>query len=191
VKRDQRAVARHVYKEGGGHLEVMSYPSRTVSLMRDVVSIGTRLGPRKGCRRAPGARAWYERGVAIESTDPAGARRAYERALAANPELSDASCNLGRLAHEAGDVTGAEACYRLALCANREVGVYWFNLGVALEDQGRRAEAVAAYREALARAPKLPDAHFNLARLLERAGEVEQAIRHLHAYRAVREPRRA
>jgi tetratricopeptide (TPR) repeat protein len=157
--------------------------------MRDVVSIGSGLGARKGCRRSLGARAWYERGVAIEAggNDVDGARRAYQRALASNPELADARCNLARLDHEAGDVAGAEAGYRLALCANPAVGVYWFNLGVAIEDQGRRAEAIAAYREALALAPRLPDAHFNLARLLERAGEVEQAIRHLHVYRSLRQ----
>ena len=119
--------------------------------MREVVSVVRGLGPRRGCRRAPSARAWYERGVALESTDVAAARDAYERALAGNPDLADARNNLGRLVHEAGEVAAAEACYRLALCASRDVAVYWFNLGVALEDQGRRAEAIAAYREALAR----------------------------------------
>ncbi len=160
--------------------------------MSDVVSLHRRhlerLGARKTCRRAPSARAWYERGLALEGSDVAGAKHAYQRALLGNPGLADASCNLGRLLHEAGDPQGAEASYRLALCADREVAVYWFNLGVALEDQNRRAEAIAAYREALDRNGALADAHFNLARLYERAGDVDSkrsAMRHWQAYRAL------
>src|SRR5687768_13186836 len=123
--------------------------------MTEVISLLGRLGKRQGCRRAVGARAWYERAIALEGTDPEGAARAYRRALVANPELADAWCNLGRQLHEAGRIADAEACYRLALCGDREVAVYWFNLGVALEDQRRAAEAIACYREALARDPRL------------------------------------
>jgi tetratricopeptide (TPR) repeat protein len=136
---------------------------------------------------------WFEQGVAHEAAgDLAAARSAYERAHAVArvpAELADASCNLGRLMHEAGDVAGAEASYRLAVCADREVAVYWFNLGVAVEDRGRAAEAIACYREALARDPQLADAHFNLARLYERAGDLESAraaIRHFRVYRTLR-----
>jgi len=157
--------------------------------MSDVISLHGRLGARKGCRRSEGARAWYERAVALEGTDPAGARRAYRRALLANPELADAWCNLGRQVHEAGELGEAEACYRLALCADRQVAVYWFNLGVVLEDQRRAAESIACYREALAREPQLGEAHFNLARMLERAGDVDSAraaVRHWQAYRRSR-----
>jgi tetratricopeptide (TPR) repeat protein len=154
---------------------------------RDVVSL-LRLGARKGLRRAVGARAWYERGLRAEASyeyDQACA--AYERALAANPELGDAACNLGRLLHERGDLVAAEAWYRLALCADRDVAVYWFNLGVALEDQSRRAEAIACYRTALDLDDRLADAHFNIARLYEHAGDAESAraaFRHLQSYRA-------
>lgn len=170
-----------------------SDPLASVWDMSDVVSF-LRLGSRKGFRRADRpvtARAWYERGVALEAPgidDAAGARDAYERALGRSIELADASCNLGRLLHEGGDARGAEACYRLALCADRDVAVYWFNLGVAVEDQGRLAEAIACYREALDRDPHLADAHFNLARLYERASDLESAraaIRHLRTYRAL------
>src|SRR5690349_12766274 len=106
---------------------------------------------RKPTRRAIGARAWYERGLAAEGRgDLTCARDAYRRALAANPECPDAACNLGRLLHEAGEVVEAEQWYRVALLRDRRVAVYWFNLGVVLEDQGRRAEAIACYRNALA-----------------------------------------
>ena len=162
--------------------------------MSDVVSIfrgitrspdGSRI--RKGLRRAVGARTWYERGLAAEAgQDLDGARAAYARALVANPDLADASCNLGRLHHERGELAAAEACYRLAICGDRSVAVYWFNLGVAVEDQGRRAAAIGCYRAALALDDRLADAHFNLARLYEHAGDLESAraaIRHLRSYR--------
>lgn len=160
--------------------------------MSDVISLHgyrlAKLGGRRDCKRSESARSWYDRAVAIEVSDPVGARDAYRRALEGNPELADAWCNLGRMVHEAGEVADAESCYRLALCAARDVAVYWFNLGVALEDQGRAAEAIASYREAVARDARLGDAHFNLARIYERAGDLASAraaVRHWHAYRAL------
>ena len=141
-------------------------------------------------RRGTSATAWYERGVALEASDPAAAIAAYERALAALPAFADAHNNLGRLHHDAGQPAAAESCYRLALCAERRVALYWFNLGVALEDQRRDAEAIAAYEEAVALDPSCADAHFNLARLHEvigrRMGDVRQiqrAVRYLIAYK--------
>jgi len=147
------------------------------------------LGPRKPCRRGLPAASWYERGVALEATDPRAAIAAYRHALAGDRFLAEAHCNLGRLLHEAGQVAAAEAHYRLALCVDRDSALYWFNLGVAIEDQGRRAEAIAAYREALARDAHLADAHYNVAGLLERSGDlrsVREAVRHLQTYRALR-----
>ena len=156
----------------------------------NVVSV-LRLGARKGLRRAVGARAWYERGLRAEASyEYEQACAAYQRALAANPDLGDAACNLGRLVHERGgadNLAAAESWYRLALCADRRVAVYWFNLGVVLEDQSRRAEAIDCYLAALALDPHLADAHFNIARLYSRAGDAESsraAFRHLQSYRA-------
>src|SRR4051812_24491840 len=126
-----------------------------------MASILGKLGPRQPTLRAPGARVWYERALAAESSgDVAAARHAYHKALAANPDLADAASNLGRLHHEAGELADAEGWYRIALCM-RALAVYWFNLGVALEDQHRRAEAIACYCAALDRDDRLADAHFN------------------------------
>src|SRR5262245_12070078 len=103
------------------------------------ISILRSLGPRRGCLRAAKpltAKAWYERGIAAEAEgDLPAAREAYARALSRAPEMSDASCNLGRLLHEDGDVAGAERCYRAALEGAPAIAVHHFNLGVALEDQ--------------------------------------------------------
>jgi tetratricopeptide (TPR) repeat protein len=157
--------------------------------MGDLVSI-TKLGPRRGMRRAVPARAWYDRGCAVEAVDPVGARVAYERALAGRPDFADAHCNLGRLHHDAGELAAAETSYRLAICASPEVALYWFNLGVVLEDLGRCAEAIKAYEHALQLEPTLADAHFNLARQYEQVGRrgaddlvMRRAVRHLKRYR--------
>ena len=141
-------------------------------------------------RKGTSAVAWYERGCALEATDPEGAIAAYRRALSGQPELADAHNNLGRMLHDRGDLAAAEAHYRLALCSHRYIALYWFNLGVVLEDLGRSAEAIDAYERALAIDLQLADAHFNLARQIEqvaRAADDEimlrRAVRHLKQYR--------
>jgi tetratricopeptide (TPR) repeat protein len=141
-------------------------------------------------RRATTALSHYERGLSLEPTDPAGARAAYERALAGRPDLADAHNNLGRLLHDAADLPGAESRYRAAIAANDAVALYHFNLGVVLEDQGRASDAIASYEAALALDPHLADAHYNLARQLEAAGraandelKLRRAVRHLKTYR--------
>jgi protein O-GlcNAc transferase len=140
--------------------------------------------------RATSAIEWYERGLALEPSDPDGAMSAYRRAVAGRPDLADAYNNLGRLHHDRGDLPDAESLYRLAICADREVALYWFNLGVVLEDLGRSAESIVAYEHALVLDAYLADAHFNLARQLELAGrhrgdelEIRRAVRHLKRYR--------
>ena len=148
-------------------------------------------GPRRGLRRAVGAVTWYDRGCALEFSDPGAARTAYQRAVAGQPDLGDAHNNLGRMLHDQGDLAGAESCYRLAICAAGGVALYWFNLGVVVEDAGRAAEAITAYEHALALDPSRADAHFNLARLYELAGRaaggdlvmLQAAVRHLLGYR--------
>jgi protein O-GlcNAc transferase len=155
------------------------------------------IGARRGLLRATRATDCYERGCALEATDPAAAMQAYRRAIASRPTSQlggDAYNNLGRLHHDRGELVAAEGCYRLAICCEPAVALYWFNLGVAVEDQGRHAEAIAAYEHAIAcsRGDRqgTADAHYNLARLLEvrarRAGDellLRRAVRHLVRYR--------
>jgi tetratricopeptide (TPR) repeat protein len=157
----------------------------------DLLSFRT-IGPRHGMLRAPRPRDWYERGLALEASDPERAIAAYQRALASQPDLADAHCNLGRLLHDRADFVAAEGHYRLALCVDDRVALYWYNLAVAVEDRGRYAEAIAAYDQALELDPGLEDAHFNLARLYEQLGRRTQddlmkrrAIRHLASCRSL------
>jgi tetratricopeptide (TPR) repeat protein len=122
----------------------------------------------------------FARAMALEESDPPGARAAYEACLAADPQHVEARINLGRLLHIAGRLADAERVYRSAKTAEP---VLVFNLAVLLEDLDREREAILAYREALALDPELADAHFNLARLYERARDPKSSLRHLLAYR--------
>ena len=153
-----------------------------------------KLGPRRGCVRAASALEWYERGCALEASDPDAAALAYGSALAGRPDLADAHNNLGRLHHDRGRLADAEACYRRAVRVDADVALYWFNLGVALEDAHRSAEAIVAYERSIALDARMADAHFNLARQLEQAGRrgpmidelvMRRAVRHLKQYRAL------
>jgi tetratricopeptide (TPR) repeat protein len=135
-------------------------------------------------RPAPaGTGDWFDKAVALESTDPAAALEAYARAVAANPAHLDAQVNLGRLLHEANRLTEAEQAYRKALgpCSNAALLLY--NLGVLLDDMDRKPEAMEAYVEALSRNPHLADCHYNLALLYEEMNKPQEAIRHLAQYR--------
>lgn len=126
---------------------------------------------------------WYDLGCELEETSADEAKTAYERAIALDPDHSDAHVNLGRILHEQRAPQLAEEHYRKALECEPEHPIAAFNLGVALEDLGRVADAMNAYRHALKLDPDNADAHYNLAGLLEKRGDKTGAIRHLMAYR--------
>jgi len=126
---------------------------------------------------------WFEQAVALENTDAAGARAAYERALAADPARADARLNLGRLLHEAGELKQAERVYREAVRLGSRDPLLHFNLGVLLEDLQRKSEAMDAYTAALQENPDFADGHYNLALLYEECGRARDAIRHMARYR--------
>jgi tetratricopeptide (TPR) repeat protein len=126
---------------------------------------------------------WFEQAAALEHTDAAAARAAYERALAAEPARADARLNLGRLLHEAGELAQAERVYREALRLGSRDPLLYFNLGALLEDLERKPEAIDAYTAALQENPDLADGHYNLALLYEECGRARDAIRHMARYR--------
>lgn len=130
---------------------------------------------------------WYNVAFDLEAVAPADAKEAYGRAIALEPDHTDAHLNLGRLLHEEGDVVAAEDHYRRALAAQPGHALGWYNLGVALEDRGSAAEATEAYERALRHDPDMAAAHYNLARLHEAAGRTAAAIRHLAAYKRLKE----
>lgn len=126
----------------------------------------------------------YRTAFALEDSHPGAAIDAYQACLAADAEHVDARVNLGRLLHLAGRMEEAEQVYR---SARRAEPLIVFNLAVLLDDLGRAADAIAAYRESLALDPQLADAHFNLARLYEHQQDSKASLRHLLAYRRMRD----
>ena len=126
---------------------------------------------------------WFERGCALEDSDPAAAVAAYEKAIAADPERIDARINLGRLLHESGRLGEAERAYRSAIAACGSDPVLLYNLGVLLDDMARKAEAMDAYEGALRADPEFADCHYNLALLCGELGRPREAIRHMTQYR--------
>jgi tetratricopeptide (TPR) repeat protein len=133
------------------------------------------------------AEQWYSLGLDLESAAPQDARDAYTRAVALDPRHASARVNLGRWLQEDGHPELAVAEYRAALAAQPGHPTAAFNLGTALEELGRRAEAIEAYRRALQADDRFADAHFNLARLYEKSGRRAAALRHLKAYKLLRE----
>ena len=134
-------------------------------------------------RTTPATADWFEKGLALESVDPAAALEAYERAVESDPAHVDAWINFGRLLHEAGRHAQAERAYREALRACGSEPLLLFNLGVLLDDMGRKPEALEAYETALRGNPALADCHYNLALLYEELKRPKDAIRHMAQYR--------
>jgi tetratricopeptide (TPR) repeat protein len=132
---------------------------------------------------AASAEQWFDRGFDLEKEDPGAARKAYERAIAADSGHLAAYINLGRLLHEARRLSDAEAMYRRALAAQGPDPLLLYNLGVLLEDMNRRNDAVEAYEKALRGNPRLADCHYNLALLYRKLGRPKQALRHMAQYR--------
>ena len=143
--------------------------------------------PAAGSERRLSAEEWYEIGCELETTAPARAREAYERALALDPLMAEAHVNLGRVLHVAGERGRAEPHYREAVRLDPDDPTPHFNLGVMLEESGRKDEAVLAYRQAIVRDPDFADAHCNLGLLLEALGRRHEAIRHLMTARQLNE----
>ncbi len=131
----------------------------------------------------PGAPAWFERGLALETTDPAAAEAAYRQAMALAPELEAAYLNLGAMLCEASRFAELALLCDEALVHCPASSLIHFNRGVALDHLERLLEAMVSYERSLALDPTLADAHYNLGRLQEQVGDQRGAVRHFSAYR--------
>jgi tetratricopeptide (TPR) repeat protein len=131
----------------------------------------------------PGAPAWFERGLALEATDPAAAEAAYRQALALAPDLEEAYLNLGAVFSDASRFTELAALSDTAVAHCPDSALVHFNRAVALDHLERLPEAAASYEHSLTLDPALADAHYNLGRLREQLGDKHAALRHFSAYR--------
>jgi tetratricopeptide (TPR) repeat protein len=125
----------------------------------------------------------FELALQMEATDPAAAVETYDQVLAADPTLTDAHVNLGRLLQLAGRTRDAIQHYLATIRAGTADPTAAFNLGTALEELGQWRDALAAYQRAVETDSAFADAHFNLARLHDQLGHQAEAIRHLRAYK--------
>jgi tetratricopeptide (TPR) repeat protein len=133
--------------------------------------------------RDSGAPSWFERAVALESTDAVAAEAAYRQAIALEPELEAAYLNLSAMFDSAGRFAEMVALCDEALVHCAPSALIYFNRGVALDNLERLPEAIASYERSLVLDPTLADAHYNLGRLQEQLGNKRGALRHFSAYR--------
>ncbi|HEY6132535.1 MAG TPA: tetratricopeptide repeat protein [Rubrivivax sp.] len=131
----------------------------------------------------PGAPAWFERGVALESSDAIAAEAAYRQALALAPDFEDAYLNLGAMFSDTSRFAELAALSDEAVTHCPASPLIHFNRGVALDHLERLPEAMASYEQSLSLDPTLADAHYNLGRLREQMGDKRGALRHFSAYR--------
>jgi Tfp pilus assembly protein PilF len=125
---------------------------------------------------SPSASILYRLGSLLVKTGQAAkARAAYERALALQPDLSEASNDLGTLLAESGDLPGAIERFRAALETTPDYPDALNNLGYALLLTGRPQEARDRYERALKLQPDLPEALNNLGLILGQQGDLAGA----------------
>jgi tetratricopeptide (TPR) repeat protein len=127
---------------------------------------------------------WFERGCQLDTTSASlgDAIDAYRRALALDPSLADAHCNLGTVHYNRGEREEARTAYEAALredATHREAN---FNLANLLEEAGRREAAVHHYKRTLAADPCFSEAHLNLALLYEKLRITRRAREHWRRY---------
>jgi len=130
----------------------------------------------RAAQASPSPTTLYRVGTLLTKSGEAGrARIAFERALALQPDLSEASNDLGALLAQGGDLDAAIERFRAALVSTPEYPDALNNLGYALLLTGRDEEARALYEKALALQPDFPEALNNLGMLFGRAGELGRA----------------
>lgn len=99
----------------------------------------------------------------------------FEKALAAEPRLTQVHLNLGIALARLGRTASAEAHYREALEVRPALIDAQQGLGGLLLERGEALAAIELFRESVALRPANPALRKNLALALQRAGRVEEA----------------
>jgi tetratricopeptide (TPR) repeat protein len=118
-----------------------------------------------------------------QAGDLEAAERAYQQALAFEPNHADALHLLGVVGMQLGKHEFARACISRAIEINGSHFAYHFNLGLALTNLGQLADAEKAYRRVLELEPNYVDACSNLGDVYRRRGMLDDAA--VHFRRAV------
>jgi tetratricopeptide (TPR) repeat protein len=117
-----------------------------------------------------------EGSAAYNAGDFEGARKAYEQAIARNPEDADALNNLGQTLIRLERVKDAIARFERAIALAPGRAPFHFNLAQAMGLAGQWDRAIVEYREAARLAPDDHDTRYNLAAALHKKGDVAAAI---------------
>lgn len=130
------------------------------------------------------AEKWFLRGVELEAGGMRGqeAIKAYEKALALDPQLAAAHVNLGTIYFSGQDWAKAEHHYRRAVATKPDYPLAHFNLANLHDERGEREQALAHYQAALKLDPNYADAHYNVALLYQASGSSLKAVRHWRTY---------
>ena len=126
----------------------------------------------------------FELGCRLDS-DPAtyaDAIDAYRQAVQADPEFTDAFCNLGTVHYNRGERDLARVCYERALGLEPSHVEANFNLANLLEELGEDESALRHYKDAMAVDPCYADLQLNLALLYEKLALPRRACEHWRRY---------
>ena len=134
---------------------------------------------------------WFERAVEWEGqwdgNDPSSevleeAKRAYEKALEADPSFAAALTNLGTLFANCGEIDAARDYYDQALAYEPEQPEARCNLAELALRTGEQKLAVDGFRAVLKLIPDHLDGHYGIARAFMGLGLQDQALRHLERF---------
>lgn len=104
------------------------------------------------------------------------ALRAYDRAIALNPDLFEAHFNRGNVLLRRQRPMEALAAFERTLALAPDLAIAHYNRATLLAANGREDEAMAGYERTLALDPAQVQARFNLGTLHLKRGEGEQAL---------------
>lgn len=120
--------------------------------------------------------AQYNLGRALhQAENMAGARAAYERALALEPRYFLALANLGALSRQQGNPAEAVALLQRSLRLMPDSVEALNNLGLAYADLGQAEAAIQAYRQAIDLDKGRGEIWYNLGLALRDAGRLDEA----------------
>lgn len=104
------------------------------------------------------------------------ALRAYDRAIALNPDMFEAHFNRGNVLLRRQRPMEALAAFERTLALSPELAIAHYNRATLLAANGREDEAMAGYERTLSLDPAQVQARFNLGTLHLKRGEGEQAL---------------